>query len=228
MRWLSPPDKRAGGAGERQVIEADIDQELEALADLLQDAARRSRSAAAVSVAGRSPNQALALRIDEVADLGDVEPVELHRQRLGLEALAVAGRAGLGGLVALDLLAHPGGVGLLPAPLEIGDHALEGLGRLVGAEAVVVGEGDLLLAGAVEDDVAHLLRQLPPRRVGRELVVAGERLQRLQVIGRRRLAPRRDGVLAERQRVVGDDEGGVDRRARCRGRRRPGRRRRGC
>ena len=38
MRWLSPPDKRAGGAGERQVVEADIDQELQALADLLQDA----------------------------------------------------------------------------------------------------------------------------------------------------------------------------------------------
>ena len=53
--------ERAGGAGEGEVVEADIDQEFQALADLLEDARRRSRSAAAVSVAGRSANQAIGL-----------------------------------------------------------------------------------------------------------------------------------------------------------------------
>ena len=37
MRWLSPPRERAGVARQRQVVEADVDQEAEPLADLLQD-----------------------------------------------------------------------------------------------------------------------------------------------------------------------------------------------
>ena len=85
----------------------------------------------------------MALADGEVGHLGDVERVELDRQRLGLQALAVAGLAGLGRMVALDLLAHPCGVGLALAALEIGDDAFEGLGRAVGAQAVVVVEGDL-------------------------------------------------------------------------------------
>ena len=101
------------------------------------------------------------------------KPVELHRQRLRLQAEAVAGLAGLRRMVALDLLAHPRRVGLLPAPLEVGDDALEGFGRAVGAEAVVVVEGDVVIAGAVEDDVPRLLRQLAPRRVGRRICRRG-------------------------------------------------------
>jgi hypothetical protein len=34
-------------------------------------------------------------------------------------------------------------VGFAPAPFDIADHALEGLGRLVGAQAVVIDELDL-------------------------------------------------------------------------------------
>ena len=37
--------QRAGGARQRQIIEADIDQEFQPLADFLEDARRRSRSA---------------------------------------------------------------------------------------------------------------------------------------------------------------------------------------
>ena len=130
--------ERAGGAGEGEVVEPDIDEEC-----------RRSRISLRMRVgdlvllrrerlrAGRRTRPS-ALRIDMSRDLADVQAGDLHRQRLGLQAVAVAGVAGLGRLVALDLLAHPGGVGLLPAPLEIGDHALEGLRRLVGAQAVVI------------------------------------------------------------------------------------------
>ena len=38
MRWLSPPDKVAGGARQGQVVEPDIAQKAEPLVDLLQDA----------------------------------------------------------------------------------------------------------------------------------------------------------------------------------------------
>ena len=39
MRWLSPPESEPELRDERQVVEADVVQEIEALADLLQDAA---------------------------------------------------------------------------------------------------------------------------------------------------------------------------------------------
>ena len=143
-----------------------------------------------MSVSGSSANHAAACADRQLGDLADVQAGELHRQRLRLQAIAAAGLAGLVRLVARQLLAHPGGVGLPPAPLEVGDHALEGLDGLVVAQAVVVDEGDLLLAGAVEDDVADLLGQLLPRRGHRLAIVRGERLQRLLVIGRGgRLAP---------------------------------------
>ena len=100
-------------------------------------------------------------RLDrERADLADVLAVDLHRQRLGLEAEAVAGLARRRGHVALDFLARPLAFRLAVAPLEILDDALERLLHLVGAQAVVVGEAHVLVARAVEDDVARLLRRL--------------------------------------------------------------------
>ena len=93
-------------------------------------------------------------------------------------------------------------VGLLPAPVEVGDHALERLGGLVLADAVVVAHGDRFAAAAVQDDVAHLLRQVAPRRRHLDLEVLGDALQRLHVVLARRIGPRRDRALAERQPVV--------------------------
>ena len=148
MRWLSPPESVPELRGERQVVEPDVVQEIQALADLLQDA-RRDLVLLPVQ-RRRELGEPLSGGADrEGRDLADVQPGELHRQRLGLQPRAVADLAGLGGEVAADLLLHPGGVGLLPAPLEIRDDALEDLLRLVGAQAVVIGEADLLLAGAV-------------------------------------------------------------------------------
>ena len=53
-----------------------------------------------VSFSGSSANQSLAARIDRSRDLADVLAVDLHRQRLRLEAIAAAGVAGVGVLVA--------------------------------------------------------------------------------------------------------------------------------
>ncbi len=119
-------------------------------------------------------------------------------------------RAGGGRHEALDLLAHPGGFGLLPAALEIGDHALEGFCRLVGAQAVVIGEGDLLRAGAVQDGVLRLLAEVAETVAELEAVHLAERFQRLRVVGRGRLGPWADGAVAQRDVLVGHDEAGVD------------------
>ena len=136
--------------------------------------------------------------------------VDLYAQRFGLQPKAFAGVARHVGEIAGDLLARPIAVGLAEAPLEIGDHAFEDALGVVGAHAVVVGEADLGVAGAVEDGVLRLLRQVLPLGVERELVMLAERGERLHVIGRRRFRPRRDRALAQRALLVGNDQVGVD------------------
>ena len=49
----------------------------------------------------------------------------------------------------------------------------------------------------------------------RNLIGAAERLQRLQIIGRARLGPRRHRALAQAQARIGDDQAGVDRQLRA-------------
>ena len=107
-----------------------------------------------------------------------------------------------------EFLAHPFGIGLAPAPLDVADHALEGLLGLVGADAVVIGDGDLVLAGAEEDCVTRLLRKVLPGGVHRELVVLGQGLERLGVVGRgvAGLGPGQDRAVPQRQGGVRHDE----------------------
>ena len=154
-----------------------------------------------VSLAGSVANQWQASRIDMSDTRPICRPSIFDRERLRLEAIAGAGLARLVGLEARQLLAHPGGFGLAPAPLDIGDHALEGLGGRVMAHAVVICEGDLVVAGAVEDDVAEVFGERLPR-LGHGLAVgARERLQRLLVIGRGGAGarPGGDGAAVEAQ-----------------------------
>ena len=135
---------------------------------------------------------------------------DLDAERFRLEARAVAGRAGHVGEIFLQILARPFALGFLEAALEIGDHALERLLRRIAAQAVVIDELDVVLAGAVEDGVLRLLRQVLPFGVEREAVMLGERVERLSVIGRGRFRPGRDGALAQRGVTVGDHQVGID------------------
>ena len=135
--------QRAGRTREREIIEPDVAQEREPVDDLLQDSLRDL-----VALGVELRRQALGpfdRRADrEQAHLADVLAVDLDRQRLRLEAKAVAGFAGRRGHVALDLLARPLAFGLVVAALEIGDHALERLLHFIGAQAIVIGEADLI------------------------------------------------------------------------------------
>ena len=137
-------------------------------------------------------------------------PRDLHAQRLGLEAKPLQASQGMSvKYFAISSRAQSLSVSL-QAALEIGDDALERLLGLVGAHAVVIGELDVVLAGAVEDRVLRLLRQVLPLGVERELVVLAERSSVCGVIGRRRLRPRRDARPSQRRVLVGDHEVGVD------------------
>src|SRR6185437_1601767 len=85
--------ERAGGARQRQVIQADIDQEGEALADLLQHA---GRDLVLLRVQrGRNALEPFARALDrELRDLADMLIPDLDAQRLRLQPIAVTRRAG--------------------------------------------------------------------------------------------------------------------------------------
>ncbi len=202
--------QRARGARQREIVEADVAEEGQAVADLLQDALRDLVALGVEFL--RQFARPGDRRLDRKRrDLADMLAVDLHRERLRLQAIAVAGLAGRRGHVTLDFLARPLALGFLVAPLEILDHALEGFAHLISAQPVVIGETHLLVAGAVEDHGARLLGQFAPGLVEPEFVVLAERLQGLEIIGRARFRPRGDGALAQAQARVGNDERGVDR-----------------
>jgi hypothetical protein len=83
-------------------------------------------------------------------------PRDLHRQRLGPQAVAAAGAAGAVVLVALEFLADPGAVGLAVAAFHVGDHAFEGCvspGRRGRPRRSGTG---FPLAGAAQEDLLHM------------------------------------------------------------------------
>src|SRR3974390_2152322 len=92
----------------------------------------------------------------------DMQPFYLPGKRLGPQPIAPARLARMVRLEARQLIPHPGRFRLTPASLDIADHPLEALGGRVVADAIVIGEGDLVLARAVQDDVAEVLRQRLP------------------------------------------------------------------
>ena len=118
---------------------------------------------------------ALGIRVDgshPLHALGDVhgghfhyaQVTYLHAQGLRLEALALAGLAGAGRHVTLNLLAGVVGVSLPVASLQVRDDALEPGLPAVGAAVVgAVPDGDLLSFDAVQDYFQVLFVHVPDR-----------------------------------------------------------------
>ena len=150
--------QRAGGARQRQIVEADVDEERQALANLLQNAAG---DLVALRV---EPLRQVAHPFDrgpdrEIGDFADMPPVDLDRERFRLQPVAVAGRARCRRHIARNLLARPFALGFEIAPFEIADDAFEGLLHVVAAQPIVIGHRHRLVAGAEQDHVAARLRQ---------------------------------------------------------------------
>ncbi len=94
MRWLSPPDSVPEARDKRQIIEADVDEKGQPLADFLQDA-RGDFVALVVELLRqrrRTIRRACAHR--KFGDFADMLAGDLDRQRFRLQAVAVAGLAG--------------------------------------------------------------------------------------------------------------------------------------
>ena len=201
--------QRAGGPVQRQVVEADVEQEPQPGLDLLDD------PLGDLPLAHREVDvgQELGRLVDgQRADLGDVLAADEDGEDLRLEPGTLALRARHLAHVALVALAAPVGVGLGVPSLDERDDALEP-GRVgpVAAVAVAVLHVDLVVL-AVEQRFRGPLGQRLPRRVHREAQVFAERGDDPQeVVGRAGpLRPGRDGALAERQVVVGNDQLRVD------------------
>ena len=144
-------------------------------------------------------------------ELVDAEAADAHRARLGPQARALARRARHHRHELLDLLALELGFRLAVAPLEVVDDPLEL--RRVGAPApvaVAVGDLDAVAVGAEEEEVLGVVVEVLPRQLEVDVVLLGDRLGDLLVVVRRRVRPRQQRALADRQRRVGHHEVGVD------------------
>ncbi len=129
--------QRPGGPVEREVVEADVEQEPEPLLDLLEHplgdlALARGQVEVAQELGGLVDRQR--------ADLGDVAAAERHRHRDRLEPAAAARRARHLAHEALEALAAGVGLGLAVPALDVRWHPLER--RVVGALAAVAVAGD--------------------------------------------------------------------------------------
>ena len=200
--------QRGGRAVEREVVQADVDEEPEPGVHLLQHPLGDEHVAVA--------ELEVAQDVGGVADrerghLGDRAPADGHRQDLGLEPGALAGRAGHLAHEALVLLARVVALGLGVAPLDPRHDALV-VGVVGAVPAVPVAVADVhLLAGAVQHRLLRPRRQLLPRRVEVEALGVGHALQQPQeVLAGLAGRPRRDRALGEGLLRVGDDELGVD------------------
>ena len=153
--------QRGRGAAQRQVVQPDIDQELQPLLDFLEDAARDIRSLRRQRRGhGGEPGTRIADR--ELAHCADMAIGHPHAQRLGFQAEPGAHMACFSCLIPRQILAHPGVVGLAEAAFQVGNHALERLLHLIGAQAILVSQRDRFFAGSLQDGLAEFLRQFAP------------------------------------------------------------------
>src|SRR3982750_1168575 len=147
--------ERLGRALERQVVEADVHQELQAIDDLADDAlgdlALGAGELERAEELERSPKRPARHTEDAVLP-------QAHVPGFAAQARAAAFRAGLRGDQLGELLAHHQRVRLAIAPLQVRHHAFERmlLHRRAAALAGVL-KGDRLLAGAVKNDALHAL-----------------------------------------------------------------------
>lgn len=212
MRWASPPESVLARAVQREVVEADVDQEPQPFVDLLQ------HPLGDLLVAGVELE--LAQEVRAVADRhgGDLGDRLLHdrdREDDRLQPCARTGGAGHLAHVALEALTAGVALGLAVPPLHEGDGALEGRGvHALAAVPVAVTDLDLRLV-AVQQGLLRALRETGEGDVGPESQRVREGSdEAAEVVLGVAVRPGVDGALVERLVLVRDDQLGVDLHAR--------------
>ena len=123
----------------------------------------------------------------------------------------MAGRARLERHVLLDPLLLVARVRVAVAAIEAREDALERQHvAALAAHRVAVADVELLLAGAVQEELALRLGQVLPRGLEVDLVPVGDRLDDLLVEARVDDRPGHERALRDREARVGHDQVGVD------------------
>ncbi len=205
--------ERAGRAVQREVVQADVDQEPQSFVDLLQHALGD------LLVAGVELQLAQELRAVADRHRGDLGDRLLHdrdREDDRLQARALTGGAGHLAHVALEALTAGVALGLAVPPLDEGDGPFEGR-RVDALAAVPVAVPDLdLRLVAIEQGLLGTLRQAREGDVGAEAERVREGTdQTAEVVLGVAVRPGVDGALVEGLVLVRDDQLRVDLHARA-------------
>ena len=211
------PGKRGSRAVEGEVVEAHVEEELEARADLLEELHRDLRVRALEVELGE---ELVGVGHGQTRDLRDVAARDLDPQGLGAHAPAPAGRAGPVGEELLVVLAHLLGVRLAHAAHHRVDGALVAHLEGAGAPGAAHLHAHPLVAGAVEQHLAVGGGQVLPGLVEVDSPLLGHRAHDVGAPARP-FAHRPQGFhrpLVDREARVGDDEVGIHLHARAQAR----------
>jgi hypothetical protein len=196
----------AGGAIEGEVVEAHVEQEREAVADLLEHLAGDLSPRA-----GELEPFVERVRVLDrhAGDGGDRRVGDQHRPRLGSQPGAEAGHARHRAEERLVVGARAVRRALAMPALELGQDALVLHGPLAARVLALPRHRDALVARAVHQQVAVLVAELAPRLLEVDLEGLGQRLDDVGgpagVLGHR-VAPDRDGPVLDALARVGDDQ----------------------
>ena len=190
-----------GAALQVQIVQTHIDQKLQPVADLLEnllgDFAAVAGQLQVVEIVERLAHR-------QTHQLGQGGVVDKDVTGRLAQAGAVAARAGGGGQVVGQVLAHRLGLGFPVAALHIGHDALERVVALDDVAPVVqVAELHALLAGAVENLAAHRFIQILERHIHVEIQAlrqGGEHLEIVDVAA----VPAANRPLRQGQLLAGD------------------------
>ena len=153
--------ERCRRARERQILQADALQKMQPRAHLAQNTV----GDLCVFLAEREPvKKRQLLRDRQRRKLGNVQPADRDGQHLRPQTRAVAVRAGRLRHAVLERCTHGIALRLLIAALKVADDALKRAAQHAAAAICVVVQGELLVPRAVEQDLAHVLRQLTDGR----------------------------------------------------------------
>ena len=203
--------KRRRGAGERQVSQSHVAQEVKPRPDLLENLLRDH------FLPGRQLQlikEIAQLHHRQIAQIGNRQPADRYRQHLGAQPLAVALRAGRVHHLRLVDLAHRVGVRLRILALQVRNDAFKRRFKFHHAGAGRIFDRDLFAVGAVKDHIQRLFRQFAHGRIDREAVMFCKRLEidgAAARIAMRIPAAGHNRALRERKRLVRNYRVRVDR-----------------
>ena len=190
-----------------QVVKTDIDQERQALANLLENPPGDFRFLGRQLQPGK---EGAGIAHAQGADLLDIPPGDLDAEGFRFQARPLARRAGHDVHVLFELLAGRLGIGLPQAALEVRHHPFKRLVIIVPAVSLVVEEADWLLAGTVEQHLPDAFRQLGEGRADVEFIEIGQGLENLLIVEAGARCPGQDRPFAQGEPVVGDHLFGIE------------------